>query len=58
MSRGIPVLMVCNVNKSMEIMEKVFHWVREMDPIQPLTAGCWDFYTDYETVGKPGINTY
>ena len=42
---------VGNVNKSMEIMEKVFNWVREMDPIQPLTAGCWDFYTNYETEG-------
>jgi hypothetical protein len=28
-------------NKSMDLLEKVFQWGREIDPDQPLTAGVW-----------------
>ncbi len=48
---------VGNVAKSMEIMEKTFAWVREMNPVQPLTAGCWDFYTNYDTESVTRILT-
>lgn len=43
-----------NVLKSMRVMEKAFGWIREMDPLQPLTAGCWDFYHDFFRDGKCG----
>lgn len=43
-----------NVGKSMGIMEKVFAWTRQEDPVQPLTAGCWDFYGDYFRDGGCG----
>jgi hypothetical protein len=35
--------------RSLPLMEKVFEWVREMDPIQPLTACAWDFEGNYQT---------
>ncbi|RKP52922.1 hypothetical protein D7Z26_14305 [Cohnella endophytica] len=43
-----------NVNKSMDAMEAAFAWAREMDPVQPLTAGPWDFYHDYFDRCRPG----
>jgi hypothetical protein len=35
------------VNRSLEAMEAVFSWVREMKPLQPLTAAPWDYYHDF-----------
>lgn len=32
------------IEKSAEAMASVFGWARAMDPVQPLTAGCWDYY--------------
>ncbi|MCK9221241.1 MAG: hypothetical protein M0Q40_01230 [Limnochordia bacterium] len=39
---------------SKEAMEAVFGWAREMRPIQPLTAGPWEFYGDYFQQHQPG----
>lgn len=29
-------------NKSMPLLEKVFHWARQVDPDQPLSSGVWN----------------
>jgi hypothetical protein len=29
-------------NKSLPLLEKVFHWAREVNPSQPLSAGVWN----------------
>ena len=34
--------------RSLPLMEKVFGWVRELNPIQPLTACAWDFEGNYQ----------
>ncbi|MEA5015860.1 MAG: hypothetical protein VB099_15000 [Candidatus Limiplasma sp.] len=37
---------VGGVEKSLRPMELAFGWAREREPMQPLTAGCWDYYID------------
>jgi len=37
---------VGGVDKSIRPLELAFGWAREMNPSQPLTAGCWDYYID------------
>lgn len=41
-------------SKSLELMQKAFEWAREMDPMQPLTAGAWSFPDGYLNFGDIG----
>lgn len=34
-------------NKSLPLMERAFEWAREIDPLQPLSAGPWSFPDGY-----------
>lgn len=40
------------VEKSSAAMAAAFGWARAMQPMQPLTAGCWDYYQDRMTAGR------
>lgn len=42
-------------SKSLELMEKAFAWAREMEPVQPLTAGAWSFPDGYLSFGENGF---
>ncbi|WP_320930344.1 exo-alpha-sialidase [Hungatella sp.] len=43
---------VGGIDKSIRPMELAFGWAREMEPEQPLTAGCWDYYIDRVEHGR------